>query len=116
MTAKIKTHTNPGSRHKPKSVSRQAFEKVYWPYIPVVLAVGVLLNFSAQAGALQSLVRNHSAKVLAYATSMSVSGLLADTNTARAQNGVAALNLNSQLDAAAQASANDMATRNYWSH
>jgi len=116
MTAKIKTRATTGNRHKPKNVSKHAFEKVYWPYIPVVLITGLLLSFSAQTGALQAAIRNHGAKVLAYATSMSVSGLLADTNTARAQNGVAALNLNAQLDAAAQASANDMAARNYWSH
>lgn len=54
--------------------------------------------------------------MLSYATSMSVGGLLADTNTSRAQNGVASLKLNGKLDAAAQAKANDMASRNYWSH
>lgn len=47
---------------------------------------------------------------------MSVSELLTDTNAARADNGVAALQLNGKLDAAAQAKANDMAARNYWSH
>ena len=54
--------------------------------------------------------------VLAYATSMSTSGLLSSTNAARSSNGVKSLKSNSKLAAAAQAKANDMAARNYWSH
>jgi uncharacterized protein YkwD len=54
--------------------------------------------------------------VLSYATSMSVSDLLAQTNTQRSGNNVASLSLNGQLNNAAQAKANDMVTRNYWSH
>jgi hypothetical protein len=119
MTAKIKTRSRLGRsrhQHKPKGVSTHAFEKVYWPYIPVLIVVGILLTFSGQSGALQAAVRHHGGKVLAYSTSMSVSGLLTDTNNARSSNGVTSLNLNDQLDAAAQANANDMAARNYWSH
>jgi len=119
MTAKIKNRSSSGrsrNQHKPKKVSAHAFEKVYWPYIPVLIVIGLLLTFSGQSGALQAAVRNHGAKVLAYSTSMSISGLLTDTNAARSDNGVAGLALNDQLDAAAQASANDMAARNYWSH
>jgi hypothetical protein len=47
---------------------------------------------------------------------MSISGLLSDTNAQRSANGVASLSLNNQLNAAAQAKADDMAARNYWSH
>lgn len=54
--------------------------------------------------------------VLAYATEMSVTQLLNATNNQRTQNGVGALTLNSQLNSAAQAKANDMVARNYWSH
>src|SRR5581483_1227167 len=119
MSVKIKTvskgsgHRHP---HKPKGVSHKAFKKVYWPYIPVVLIITTLLSLSTQAGAFSVLKHFNSGRVLSYATSMSVNGLLGDTNSARAQNGVAPLSLNDQLDAAAQAKANDMATRNYWSH
>jgi hypothetical protein len=120
MTAKIKnaargrSHQN---RHRPKGVSHRSFEKVYWPYLPIIAAISVLLVFGGQSGALASAALRHpGSRVLAYATGMSVSGLLADTNAARAANGVAALGLNSQLSAAAQAKANDMASRNYWSH
>ena len=54
--------------------------------------------------------------VLSYATGLSTYGLLDSTNGQRASNGVGNLSINSKLNNAAQAKANDMATRNYWSH
>jgi len=54
--------------------------------------------------------------VLAYATNTSTSGLLSATNAQRSANGVAALSLNAKLNSAAQAKANDMVARDYWSH
>lgn len=54
--------------------------------------------------------------VLAYATEMSSSQLLNATNQQRSSNGQATLRINDQLSAAAQAKAEDMASRNYWSH
>ena len=119
MTAKIKSvgsHGRERFKHKPRGLSDRAFAKVYWPYIPVVLIAGAILTFSAQAGALQAAMSKHHGRVLDYATSMSINNLLADTNSARAANGVGSLSINNQLDAAAQAQANDMAARNYWSH
>jgi hypothetical protein len=83
--------------------------KPYWPYIPViaVLSVGILLN---------SWLVNAHRSVLGYATDMSVPSLLSGTNQQRISNGETNLQENSQLDQAAQAKANDMATRDYWSH
>ena len=104
-------------RSTPHSLKRQGrhhkhsqhYLKSYWPYLPVlaVLSVGLLLN---------SWVSHAHRSVLGYATDMSISSLLADTNQQRSANGEASLNLNSQLDQAAQAKANDMAARDYWSH
>jgi hypothetical protein len=54
--------------------------------------------------------------VLGYATNISVSALLQETNIQRGDNGQPALSLNSQLSQAAQAKATDMAQRDYWSH
>jgi uncharacterized protein YkwD len=54
--------------------------------------------------------------VLAYATTMSVSELLTSTNQQRNANSVAGLSLNTRLNSAAQAKANDMVARDYWSH
>lgn len=120
MTAKIKTRLVKSSSqkhpYKPKGVSQKAFKKVYWPYIPIVLIIGVLLVLSSSAGALTKFVHYPNGQVLSYATSMSINGLLSATNSARSQNGVPALTLDDRLNAAAQAKANDMADRNYWSH
>lgn len=85
------------------------YVKTYWPYLPVVtvLTFGVCLNgWLSQAGR----------SVLGYATDMSIQSLLDDTNTQRTQNQETSLMLNANLDQAAQAKADDMATRDYWSH
>ncbi|MBA3757794.1 hypothetical protein H0X09_02945 [Candidatus Saccharibacteria bacterium] len=119
MAAKIKNSTQNSSRrnkHKPRGVSGSAFDKVHWPYLPVLMIALVLLSASLQSGVLNASALNPKGKVLAYATSMGVSGLLSSTNSARASNGVASLRVNSKLNSAAQAKAEDMATRNYWSH
>lgn len=55
-------------------------------------------------------------EVLAYATSMSIGELLAATNQSRAAAGLGALALNAKLNSGAQAKANDMISKNYWSH
>jgi hypothetical protein len=93
-----------GQHHKPS----KHYAKTYWPYLPMLLVVlaGFVLNLSWNAGK----------SVLGYATSMDITSLLQETNIQRAQNGDSALSLNSQLAQAAQAKANDMAARNYWSH
>lgn len=116
MTAKIKSPRISHDRNKPRGLSDRAFDKVYWPYLPLILIMVFLMSISIQSGALSAAWSHHKGKVLSYATSMSITGLLADTNSDRASNGVAPLSLNDKLAKAAQAKANDMATRNYWSH
>lgn len=54
--------------------------------------------------------------VLAYATNISINDLLQATNSQRQRNGAGSLQVNGALMAAAQAKANDMIARNYWSH
>lgn len=95
---------------KPKHIHKHE-RRHYWPYMPLLFMVfGILL--------ISSLQPSHYRKggVLAYATSMSVDQLLASTNQQREQNGSEDLQLNAQLTSAAQAKANDMVARNYWSH
>lgn len=116
MTAKIKSSRTNHERHKPRGLSDRAFEKVYWPYLPLILIMVFLVGISFQSGALQAAWAKHQGKVLSYASSMSISGLLEDTNSDRSANGAAPLTLNDQLARAAQAKANDMVSRNYWSH
>jgi len=108
--AKKQTHTTKGLR-PPKKHLTKTHAKVYWPYLPLI----ALLLGAAFLNIWQPLQTNKTA-TLAYATEMSRSGLLTATNTQRANNGIAALTLNTQLNAAAQAKANDMVARNYWSH
>lgn len=97
-------------RHGKHQKQTRHFLKVYAPYLPLTLIIGLGLLFSAYW---QPRVKHG---VLAYATNTTVSGLLQTTNQQRTANGVGGLTLNSQLDQAAQAKANDMVTRDYWSH
>src|SRR5689334_8799011 len=78
-----------------------------------VLALS-LLSIQVLAGIQASY--EHQQKVLAYATGVSIAGLLDQTNQARAANGLGSLALNGKLDNGAQAKANDMIAKNYWSH
>ncbi|MBX4201393.1 hypothetical protein KW803_00655 [Candidatus Saccharibacteria bacterium] len=114
--AKIKTRNSDSHKTKPKTVSKHAFERVYWPYIPIVLAITLLLGLGSSGGALKAAVKHPLGRVLSYSSSMSIGGLLAGTNVERAANGVGGLSLSSKLDSAAQAKADDMVARNYWSH
>ncbi len=106
--------TKPGRPHnfralsKPKQVAKHD-HRHYWPYIPVLLII--ISTF------LVSLIQPIQKRgVLAYATNLSSNTLLSATNQQRTSNGVGTLQTNSQLTAAAQAKANDMIARNYWSH
>lgn len=102
------------STHMHKKHS-QKFLKVYWPYIPLFILVFTGLTFGYNWGG--KTTSFGSSGVLSYATEMSISGLLSNTNAQRANNGgLAALTLNSKLSSAAQAKANDMVARDYWSH
>lgn len=87
----------------------QEYIKAYWPYLPIIVILAVGLSAGGWFG------RVHK-DVLGYATDMSVGSLLTDTNQQRADNSESNLNLNDALNQAAQAKANDMATRDYWSH
>ncbi len=113
--AKIKTSSKTSSKHRPKGVSKRTFEKAFWPYLPLVLATCLLLFFGQSAN-LTTALKQTKSHVLAYSSSMSTGGLLVGTNAQRTANGVSTLSLNDRLNAAAQAKANDMAARNYWSH
>ena len=92
--------------------------------MPLLLMVtGLLLLFSVFSGGKQSTHTNKPLAgvgtepvVLSYATSISTDGLLNATNVRRAAASKGALTINSKLTQAAQAKANDMATRNYWAH
>lgn len=83
------------------------FHHVYLPYLPLLISIVISIiisGWSPKTG------------TLAYATNVSQGGLLTATNSERAAVGAQSLTLNSKLNSAAQAKANDMVARNYWSH
>lgn len=86
--------------------------------VRVILFALLLLAFflvkSVSAGSQQA--AQTSQQVLAYATNVSISGLLSATNSYRAQNGLGALSLNSKLNNSSQNKAQHMINNNYWSH
>jgi uncharacterized protein YkwD len=113
MTTKKKKVTKSyGKTHKKSPQHPKHFLKVYWPYIPILL----LVLFGVFFTGVNPTVRQGGPATLAYATEMSVSGLLSATNAQRASNGLPALTLNSKLNSSAQAKANDMVSKDYWSH
>lgn len=104
----------PTTTHHKKRVGahqthNKKFLKTYWPYLPMLLIVGVgLFASSLWSGAAHG--------VLGATADITASALLADTNTERGHYREENLQLNSQLTQAAQAKAADMASRGYWSH
>lgn len=114
MTLTKKTPVRRVSAHNRKRTGHhhnhnRHYIKSYWPYLPVFLVLGLGLIFNTVINR-----QNHS--VLGYATDISAQAMLAQTNGERTSHNEPALQLNAQLTAAAQAKADDMAQRNYWSH
>lgn len=85
------------------------YMRPYWPYLPIVVVVSLGLLLNSWIGSINK-------NVLGYATDMSVSSLLSNTNAQRTANGLGALALNATLNQAAQAKAQDMMNNDYWSH
>lgn len=96
-------------KHQTKKYPKH-YAKVYWPYLPLVLIVILGLWFG------QPLVNRSQRAVLSYSTNVNANALVDATNKQRASANVKALTLNADLAKAAQNKANDMVTRNYWSH
>ena len=110
-TVKIPKRTT-RSHKKPNA----KFLKVYWPYIPlfVLVFLGLTFGYNWQPSKGSAI---HNGGVLAYSTEIGSDALNSSTNNQRSQNGgLSALTINSFLTAAAQSKANDMVSRNYWSH
>lgn len=113
MVAAARSTRHHQKRHGHHQKRSNNFLRVYAPYLPVLLMLAANLTFSFRA---VNSVANSKKDVLAYATNMSPQLLVDATNSQRAAFSANALSLNSKLNSAAQAKANDMATRNYWSH
>lgn len=107
----IATRPKKTVQHKKRRAQHHQHSKVYlktyWPYLPMLMIVGVGLMIN-------SLWSNSA--VLGAFSDYSTQTLLQETNNRRLQQAEAPLSLNAQLNAAAQAKAEDMAKQNYWSH
>lgn len=103
------TGPNTNKRHATHHRVSKHYLKVYWPYVPMLLIVGLGLFLGTPK-------QNINHGVLAYATEMSGSQLLAATNDKRVDAGKQTLKINQQLTQAAQVKAHDMVSRDYWSH
>lgn len=95
---------------RPKHKQTKDYLKHYYPFLPLMVSIGLLLMVAIAP------LRQNPENVLAYATNVSRSGLLHATNDQRFKEGVTTLTIDEQLNQAAQAKAEDMVTRNYWSH
>src|SRR5206468_10887769 len=73
--------------------------KAYWPYLPVFVVLGLGIVFNTLIGQ-----QNHTS---GYATNINAQALLAQSNGARTSSNEPALQLNTQLTAAAQTKADD---------
>jgi hypothetical protein len=103
--ASINHRKRTGQHHR----HSKPYHKAYWPYLPLLSIIGLGFVFNL-------LWIQPGGSVLSYATSMSAAALLQETNVERQADGKGSLVSNQQLTSAAQAKANDMAARNYWSH
>lgn len=110
MPVKSKANRPHHVAHKRERRSKH-FLKVYAPYIPLLLIVSCGLFLSGQ-----NELQTFKGAVKSYATNTTDDGLLKNTNDMRAAEGLSPLSYNLVLDAAAQAKAEDMAAKNYWSH
>jgi hypothetical protein len=116
MAAKIKNSLRRSHLHRPKGVSPRSFEKVYWPYLPLVLLIAGFFVFGIASGNLSQAAKTPFGHVLSYAESMENEELLLSTNQQRIAANINPLTENAKLDGAALAKANDMAKREYWAH
>lgn len=92
-----------GQHHK----QSQNYAKHYWPYLPMLLIVGMGL-FVNSMWSQQAVLGAHS--------DYSAAALLNATNNSRLAAKEQALTLDHQLTTAAQAKANDLVSKNYWAH
>lgn len=81
----------------------------------MLAVVGVLFSLVIRSGALANLA-HPGEKILGYATSMDIVALTENTNAQRMRNGLSPLKLNTALDSAAEAKAQNMVKLDYWSH
>ena len=109
-TAKRSVKTRHHSNLRPKHKHTKDFLKIYWPYMPLLIFMFLILSLVSPWNYLNN------KQILGYATNISSDGLLSETNIQRNKTGAKQLTISPRLNEAAQAKAQDMVNRNYWSH
>lgn len=107
LATKPKPTAQQRKRHAHHHKRSKHYHKAYWPYLPMLVIVGLGIAINSV------LSQSH---VLGVHQDFSNQSLLQASNQERLQDGKNPLALNDQLSAAAQAKANDMAQKNYWNH
>jgi hypothetical protein len=93
-----------GEHHRKSKV----YSKAYWPYLPMLIVVGL--------GLLVNSLWSQGGHVLGDSSNLTPTSLLSGTNAARSANNEPGLSVNQELMTAAQNKANNMVKLNYWSH
>lgn len=109
-TAQRSVKTKQHSNLRPKHKHTKDFLKVYWPYMPLLV---ILSSLTLLISPWHYFKKND---VLSYATNITATGLLESTNSERVKANNTSLRMNEKLSRAAQAKADDMVARDYWSH
>lgn len=109
-----KTNKHPAHRVRQSKAHIKKLHHARIGLFSLLLLALVLVR--GDSGMLQATPQSKDSAVLAYSTSMSRGDLLSGTNAFRAQNGLAPLALNGQLNTSAQNKAQHMVNNNYWAH
>jgi hypothetical protein len=109
-TARRSVKTKHHSNLRPKHKHTKDFLKVYWPYMPLLIILASLTLLLSPWNYFKT------KDVLGYATNITPTGLLETTNSERQKANSTPLQMNEKLSRAAQAKADDMVARDYWSH
>ncbi len=94
----------------PKETNNYRAKLLHHDFLTGYLVLAILLSVFFKFGSTSS------GSVMGYATDISATKLLEMTNQERTKAGLSPLRYNDLLSAAAHAKANDMFTKNYWSH
>lgn len=107
IAAKPKKSVHAKKRQAKHHRHSKHYLKSYWPYLPMlmIVGVGIAINSVWSTGS-----------VLGAQSDFSAMSLLNQTNDKRASNQEPSLTIDPQLTKAAQDKANDMVAHNYWAH
>lgn len=109
MSATLKIKINNKRRGSHHSHGKD-YKQVYWPYLPLLGISFLILVVSFFPPTFSR------GKTLAYSEGLSQTNLLLATNQQRSLNKTSSLSISQSLSEAAQAKAQDMVDRDYWSH